>query len=113
MKNTIASTTSSARTDKAPRRKAAMPATFTIPVGSPPMAWKKCAHDQGFSTVEEWARATLDQMSWAGNRLVINPSQKQSDAWQMAARRTAQGRGLHEWIESVLDAAAVEEGGVA
>lgn len=111
MKTTDIRIATFARTPKAPRRKAASQVSFTITGEVPPMAWKKCAHDQGYATVDDWARATLDQASWPGNRLVIAPSQKQFDAWLQARRGS--GMGIHQWIEIVLDAAAMKEGGAA
>lgn len=91
------------------KRKAAAPATpppvpLILSLPAVPTVWKRAAKDLGFQSVEEWAAAALDIISWPGNRMMITTTHEQLDRWEKAGR--AQGLNFYAWFEATLDAAS-------
>jgi len=75
----------------------------TIELPAIPTVWSRAAKDLGYSSVEEWAAASLDVLAWPGDRILVTSTGKQNERWSHAA--FAQGMGLYEWIDSTLNAA--------
>jgi hypothetical protein len=95
---------------KAPAEKCATPPTgavagsITLRPHSAIIGWERCAKERNYPSVEEWAVAMLDIISWQGNRFTIMKTDEHFSRWCRAAR--AHGQPLDEWIQERLDAAS-------
>ena len=82
--------------------------SLTLPLQQVPTLWKRAAKDGGYSSVEEWAAAMLDVISWPGNRMSLISTDKQFKRWNAAALN--QNKNTLDWIEETLDSSSAPKG---